>query len=213
VGLGTRRGQYVLDQEISATAGSERLREVYVPPEMLSDLHDPRLVITPDYVGRDRRRPGIGRGRPARGGRPSLRLRDVVTVALVTAAAVVPLTLIASQQAPQSMTTGKAGHAVRATADGRTRRSPHSASRAVHHTASVRVGARVVAPHAPEAAAARSARVDAAEALRGTRRAARQLASYRAATLAQARLVAHQARLAARSDRSGAARPGFRATP
>jgi hypothetical protein len=65
--------------------------ELYVPPEMLADLHEPRLVITPGYIGRDRRRPAP----PQWGGprQPTSRLALVVMVALVTSATVVPLTL------------------------------------------------------------------------------------------------------------------------
>jgi hypothetical protein len=65
--------------------------ELYVPPEMLADLHEPRLVITPGYIGRDRRRPTPSPWRVCR--RPKSRLVLVVMVALITSATVVPLTL------------------------------------------------------------------------------------------------------------------------
>jgi hypothetical protein len=65
--------------------------EVYVPPELLADLHDPRLVITPGYIGRDRRRPATARW--GDGNQPRSQLLLVVMVALLTSAIVVPLTL------------------------------------------------------------------------------------------------------------------------
>lgn len=65
--------------------------ELYVPPEMLADLHEPRLVITPGYIGRDRRRAAPSPWRVRRQSRSRLGL--VVMVALITSATVVPLTL------------------------------------------------------------------------------------------------------------------------
>jgi hypothetical protein len=70
-------------------------------PELLADLHEPRLVISADYVGRDRRRPGTARSGvrvPATRKRRNswARVRDAVLVVAVTAAALVPITLIAS---------------------------------------------------------------------------------------------------------------------
>jgi hypothetical protein len=65
--------------------------EIYVPPEMLADLHEPRLVITPGYIGRDRRRPATSRWGLRH--QPKSRLVLVVLVALITSAIVVPLTL------------------------------------------------------------------------------------------------------------------------
>jgi hypothetical protein len=68
-----------------------------LPPGLLADLYDPRLVISADYVGRDRRRPRpmAPRGRSSHG--PSLRVRQAIVVVVVTAAAVVPLTLMAAR--------------------------------------------------------------------------------------------------------------------
>lgn len=85
--------------------------EIDLPPGMLDDLHHPALVISPGYVGPERRRWAdrrwadqrwadrrsglhrhpIGR-RPGRG----LRLSETIMVIAVTVAAVVPLTLILS---------------------------------------------------------------------------------------------------------------------
>ncbi len=70
-----------------------------VPPELLADLYETAIVITPGYVGADRRRvprpsqdPRPSREPPARQ-RASRCALTVLTV-LVTAAAVIPLTLI-----------------------------------------------------------------------------------------------------------------------
>jgi hypothetical protein len=73
--------------------------EIYLPPGLLDDLHDPSLVITPAYVGPERRirsrrsprhRPDRARRRPGRW----LRVSEVVAVIVATVAAVVPLSLI-----------------------------------------------------------------------------------------------------------------------
>lgn len=73
--------------------------EIFLPPGLLDDLHDPSLVITSAYVGPERRnryrpsrryRPDRARRRPGRG----LRVSQVVVVMVATAAAVVPLSLI-----------------------------------------------------------------------------------------------------------------------
>jgi hypothetical protein len=75
--------------------------DIYLPPGLLDDLHDPSLIITSGYVGPERRdwaqRHRIHRfkrapGRPGRG----LRLIQTVALVLATVAAAVPLTLVAS---------------------------------------------------------------------------------------------------------------------
>ncbi len=82
-------------------AGTGRAVDIYLPPGVLDDLHDPSLIITPGYVGPERRdrarRYRIYRSkralrRPGHG----LRLIEVVAVVLATVAAAVPFTLIAS---------------------------------------------------------------------------------------------------------------------
>jgi hypothetical protein len=73
-----------------------------LPPELLADLCDPRLVISADYVGRDRRRPGPVAQRCPSGHRPSSRVRQAIVVMVATTAAVVPLTLIASRAPVQA---------------------------------------------------------------------------------------------------------------
>jgi hypothetical protein len=103
-------------------------REIRVPPGLLSDLHDPRLIITADYVGPDRRlldrrewrslerernRSGawqpagalpvgrVERARVERGrvvGAISFRLRHLVAAVLLTAMTVVPLTVLVSHR-------------------------------------------------------------------------------------------------------------------
>jgi hypothetical protein len=73
--------------------------EIYLPPGLLDDLHDPSLVITSAYVGPERRvrsrrsprdRSDRARRRPGRW----LRTSEVVAVIVATVAAVVPLSLI-----------------------------------------------------------------------------------------------------------------------
>ncbi len=65
----------------------DTLAEVTLPAEWLADLYDPRLVITPDYVGTDRRH-------TVRAGRRGSRHLHTLAVVLATTAAVVPLTLL-----------------------------------------------------------------------------------------------------------------------
>jgi hypothetical protein len=98
--------------------------EVPVPAGLLSDLHDPRLIITAEYVGPDRRlldrrewrslereRTRYRAGRPARtlaegrveagraDGAISFRLRHLVAAVLLTAVTVVPVTVLVSHRA------------------------------------------------------------------------------------------------------------------
>ena len=80
--------------------------DVYVPPSWLADLHDPRLIITPDFVGRDRRfghrpppsssRSGVAPPPPSTGRGSSLRFHQLIAVVVATVALAVPLTLMAS---------------------------------------------------------------------------------------------------------------------
>lgn len=79
--------------------------DVSVPPELLADLYDPQLVIFPEYVGSDRRRAGGSISRIRGGDRRSLRLGQIVMVILLTVAATVPLTLIASHASSAPVTT------------------------------------------------------------------------------------------------------------
>ncbi len=105
---------------IPAAAGGE----IPVPVGLLSDLHDPRLIITADYVGPDRRlldrrewrslerertryrtwRPTttlpeerVKRGRVD--GATSFRVRHLVAAVLLTVMTVVPLTVLVSHRA------------------------------------------------------------------------------------------------------------------
>lgn len=88
-----------------ADAATGRL-DVYVPPSWLADLHDPRLIITADFVGRDRRfrhrhppsssRPDVALPSPSEGRGSSLRFHQLLAVVVATVALVVPLTLMAS---------------------------------------------------------------------------------------------------------------------
>jgi len=70
--------------------------EIDLPPELLADLNDPRLIITPDYIGIDRRRSGGWPKCVARAPKVGLRMRQIVVTALITTTAVIPLTLVAT---------------------------------------------------------------------------------------------------------------------
>jgi hypothetical protein len=117
---------------IPAAAGGE----IPVPVGLLSDLHDPRLIITADYVGPDRRlldrrewrslereRTRYRTWRPSThwrpggrvGGATSFRVRHLVAAVLLTAVTVVPLTVVVSHRvAPTvpSVPTSPAPHLV-----------------------------------------------------------------------------------------------------
>ena len=76
-----------------------RPSEIDVPEEFLEDLYVHPLIITPDYVGADRR---ISAVRPARervGHGSTLRAAEVLAVVVVTLSVAVPLTLLASHAA------------------------------------------------------------------------------------------------------------------
>jgi hypothetical protein len=87
-----------------------------IPVGMLADLHDPRLIITSEYVGPDRRALDRHERREQRreerrrrdwhpgseflgarlGGAPSTRTRHLAAAVVLTALTVAPLTLVAS---------------------------------------------------------------------------------------------------------------------
>lgn len=94
-----------------------RFDDVHVPARMLADLHDPRLVITLDYVGPERGL-SVGRGRATTHKKPDCRragqrrssarrrrpgttshtpIRPLVVAVAVTTATVVPLTIALTQ--------------------------------------------------------------------------------------------------------------------
>jgi hypothetical protein len=75
---------------------------VHVSPEMVADLHEPRLIISPEYVGRDRRHGLVLRPRYAPARPSTHRLAQAVIVAVVTTVAVVPLTLMMAHGAPST---------------------------------------------------------------------------------------------------------------
>ena len=75
--------------------------EVVVSPELVADLYDPSLVISPGYVGPDRRR--TDRTESPKHGVPQW-LRRVFEVVLLTGMVVVPLTMIASRSVPPAAT-------------------------------------------------------------------------------------------------------------
>ena len=184
--------------------------EVYVPPELLADLHEPRLVITPGYIGRDRRRPVPWRWRVRR--QPKSRLALVVMVALITSATVVPLTLARTPRAVSA----SAPHPVRAHSPGpgtglarapRTRRE-RPARPARSHAAGSPARSTPSAGCDPSAGSALSPsclrrqqvsqRQDAHAALRASRSEERSTARAERSAAQAARSSAHAARVAAR---------------
>jgi hypothetical protein len=102
--------------------------EVVVTPDLVADLHDPTLVISHLYVGPDRRRPGRAapHGHRIHGWR-----RRSLTVVLLTAAVVVPLTLIAALSVPPTAPGHPPAPATAPTVSG----STHALHRAVRQAA------------------------------------------------------------------------------
>ena len=72
--------------------------EVVVAPEWLTDLHDPTLVISPAYVGPDRRR--VDRSAPPNRSWGFRSARRIVRVVYMTALVVVPLTMTVNRSVP-----------------------------------------------------------------------------------------------------------------
>ena len=72
--------------------------EVHVPRELLSDLDVYPLIITPDYIGPDRRST-IRHYPDRRGTGRSLRALEVLVIMVITMAVAIPLTLMASHAA------------------------------------------------------------------------------------------------------------------
>jgi len=75
--------------------------EVVIAPELVADLYDPSLVISPGYVGPDRRR--FDRSAPPKGEFPRW-LRRAMEVVLLTAIVVAPLTMITARSIPPAAT-------------------------------------------------------------------------------------------------------------
>ena len=106
------------DLDSGRTTGDDRdaIDRIEIPAGMLADLHDPRLIITPDYVGPARRlvdhrgrtsphhrsecrhggHPGWAARRHGSGAIPSTSIRRLVVAVALTAATVAPLTLALS---------------------------------------------------------------------------------------------------------------------
>lgn len=72
--------------------------EVHVPRELLSDLDVYPLIITPDYIGADRRAT-VRRYPEPRAARRSLGALEVLVIMVITLAVAIPLTLMASHAA------------------------------------------------------------------------------------------------------------------
>ena len=112
--------------------------EVVLDPQWLVDLHDPTLVISPGYVGPDRR--GVDRPdrEQAHGTDWWTRLfRRAVQVVVTTVAVVVPLVLIATPAAPPTTrsTPPVAAKVVPAPTTVRGHRPPRAATRAARNAA------------------------------------------------------------------------------
>ncbi|MGA2837921.1 MAG: hypothetical protein ABSF84_15110 [Acidimicrobiales bacterium] len=75
--------------------------DIVVTPESVADLYDPSLVISPGYIGPDRRR--HDRSTAVSPGSP-LWLRRVMLVVFLTAVVVAPLTIISSRSVPPAAT-------------------------------------------------------------------------------------------------------------
>jgi hypothetical protein len=176
---------------------------VHVRPEMVADLHEPRLVISPDYVGRDRRHGLVLPPRYAPARSSTHRMALAVLVALVTTAAVVPLTLMVAHDAPT--TTGPAGAAhtqLHPVATAQTPRAPRVRPARAGTAPSARSAAH--RERSSGRAAARSARAAAAADQQAARAA-------RASSRAEQRSAAQGARATRRSE-AQAARAARRAS-
>jgi hypothetical protein len=176
--------------------GSGRAIDVFVSPQLLADLHDPRLVIAPDYVGPDRRRPQpprmgavrhLDRSVPRRSVDRTPGWRQVLVTVLATVAAVVPLTLIAAHGPAQASVSRPAATTTR-----------HGATT----TASVRSGHLAAAVHRRAVRTEARRAEQAAAALRRADRAGRadRIAQRDQARGAQ-RARTRADRMAARTDR------------
>jgi hypothetical protein len=189
--------------------------DVYVSTELLADLHEPHLVITPDYVGPERRRrmratvvdppafcspPRIDRGW-------FVRLVEIVVVAAATVAVAVPLTLMATQgttpthpvpatTAVRSSTGGATVHAAGAARSEAARQA--RVTRTGRHQAAVTAAAARHTASRTASHTVRAARVDAAR----SASAARQVQAEARRT---ARAGQRATRAAARSGRGARA--------
>lgn len=167
--------------------------EVYVPPSLLADLHAPDLVITPRYVGPERRlwsRLPVGAAPSPPDDRRSLRLMEAVVIVLVSVALAVPLTLLASHQIARAVPAAPAARPAADAAVPAARSAAQQAALARHQAALARREA---------TAGARQA----ASAQRRTARTARQAARLEAATAARAqRATATASRRAAAEQRA-----------
>ena len=184
---------------LAGDAGQSYPPDVDLPPELLADLHEQWLVITPDYVGRDRRQSHGALGHDDRNGRTLDRrrqgaatgFRERFMVTLVTVAVVVPLTLMAvhavgqlssPRQVAQSLVAGTSAvttASAQAASDRRARQAARQAARAAQQAARATQRAVNQAARVAQQAAQLTARADqrvAQQAARADQRAARQAA-------------------------------------
>ena len=194
--------------------------EVHVPAALLADLYAPDLVITPRYVGPERRTrtrvdavavPRWGAAAPGRGRAGSLRLVEAVLIALVSVGLAVPLTLLASHQASHAVGAAAPPAGAAPGAASAARASAHQAA-AAHREAQGAARQLLAVQHRAVRSAQRAARLQAAASRRQVRAADR---ASRLAAAAQRRAVRAQeqsARAASRSVRT-ATRRSRRGTP
>ena len=183
--------------------------DVVITPELVADLYDPTLVISHSYVGPERRRTD----RSADGRGTHSWIRRTLSVVLLTAAVVIPCTLIAARSLPPS-TPGPAPAPSSAP-------SASTPPAAVHHGAQnqgatgqqiARAEAAYQKALARAGVAAPVASTGAGQVVRttGPRRAAAAGASQARSEARAAAAARHQARVAARAE-AQAARAATRA--
>lgn len=110
--------------------------DVVITPDLVADLHDPTLVITHGYVGPERRHADRRSGEwpTTAGSRPSL-ARRALSVVLLTAAVVVPLTMIAARSVPPATANGAPTPATAPSAPTSPAGAPHRATKVFGATA------------------------------------------------------------------------------
>ena len=174
---------------------------VHVSPEMVADLHEPRLVISPEYVGRDRRQGPVRWVPSAPDRRSGRRWAQAVVVALVTTVAVVPLTLMVAHGVPAATDRGGAatGLLVHPVANRPTR--PTRPTRAASATASARAAARQA--RSVERAAAHSARAAAVADQRAARSALASTRAEQRSAVRAARAIRRAEARAVRAAKTG----------
>jgi hypothetical protein len=197
-----RNGVEVLPEPVTAyglLAGGQDTtlepHEVHVPHELLSDLDVYPLIITPDYIGADRRATVRQYPEPHRT-RRSLGALEVLVIMVITLAVAIPLTVMASHAAavgksarPTAATqaTASAPSRLAALSMGRESVAQFAAQRArIARQATQATRARLAAQRRTDRAATQLRRADRA---RGARILRTRRAEYRAALSRERRLA------------------------